>query len=253
MTTIVLGEEERCLEAFVDFDVPLWQCISSDTEFYDITRMNPASATALLVGVAEWVERRSKLGDIKQVDPTMEQDCLTVQKALDAQTLASEKVKDHQEKIESQKIQFETAVKVMLQLKKEKLGKDMDTATWEASEIFTVNKKLVDDWRNGKLEVLEKAHRILLDEEKRLTNELEGLCKQMYEKARVSFDLYQKEHKAAPVEGDVDAGLLHELESLCIDELPASVVPQEVTLTTPGTPAQPAEACFPCMCDIVQV
>ena len=230
--------------------MPLWQLLTSDEDtFIDIDCLRTENDVDLLLyAIVKWCARRESRKDILDMDPDMELDYKKMVDGLDAQEKACAGVEEHEKEVEAFKAKIQATAETMLQMQIAKNGPG-----WEHSEPGKANAKTVEEWKNGKIAVKEKAHRLLMDEDYRVTDSLKELSRTMYYKARTAFMRYLKKTPLPPPgvarqspgatsatlpPMSVDDPLLKELEDLCSSECGGTPA------LPPTVPVLNAEVCF---------
>ena len=218
MTTLDFGAEATP-SLTVDeqeLDQKLWQVVFG-REWMDIESLDYEVS---LEKVFNWAGRRRTLLDVKTVDAELSHECSLVIQAMDEDESHWQRLCEKAQEKKDAKKKLEAAATKMMAMHRDKIVKSGYQGNPNDSELYKLNQKTVDEWVLAKIDILEKAHRILADEHAQKLETLRVACVALYERAKNAYLAYVKSQDASME--NVDDDLLKELQSLSIDEVPLS-------------------------------
>lgn len=167
----------------------------------------------LLPDTVAWCERRVHQGDVAAVDPGLAGNLASVMEAKCACETVGEKVKANQVSRDQLSGPLETTTRQFLDKRVKALLDGGYQGVPEEHQEFVSSKKALAQWVAQKMEVFDKAHMCLLDEQEATKDVLFNAYNAMIEKAEKLLHYHRK--NTTPVETPtVDDAVMEELDTM---------------------------------------
>lgn len=206
MTTMPLGAvDESDVDAALaeSYDKPLWKALFLDTP--DDGHDDPEH---FRVPTGHWLDRRHDLRDISTVDPSMEE-CYSKFYDLKMQlSRAEQKVMDKETEMKINVNKLDVAVQTMVARQRSLMASSGNECP-DDTPLFKVHKQNIEAWRKNKIDVINQAFGILLNERDRLQRCLSDAVLRMIEESYMVYLNNVAPHQSAEIP---DLGLMKELE-----------------------------------------
>lgn len=203
LTTLGLGHvDDREAQRAVDakYDVPLWQSLFDGLEGEHVTTQS------LLKPTSFWVDTRIEKGDIDTIDPGMKEAVDIAEKMIHELEVQGGGIEQSTLKKDAQICKIIATADAMIETQRKQCS--------ENSDRFRVNHANVMQWKQNKIELLNKAHQCAVDERCALQEKLDNHLESM---VTAAYEIWTKQNNINPCVTEVDCydtDLMQELESI---------------------------------------
>ena len=206
LTTLPLGavDESDVDAALADsYDKPLWKVLFLDTP--DDGHSDPEH---FRVPTGHWLDRRHELRDISKVDPSMEESYSKIYDLKNQLNKAELKVNDQDTEMKIAMNKLDVAAETMLGRQRSIIASSGNVCP-DDTPLFKVHKQNIEAWRKNKMDVMNQAFGILLNDRDRLQRGLNDAVIRMIEESYMVYLNSAVPHQSSEVP---DLGLMKELE-----------------------------------------
>ena len=225
VTTLPLGavDESEVDTALVEsYDKPLWKVL-----FVDTPDDNHSDPEHFRVPTGHWLDRRHDLRDISTVDPSMEESYCKFYNLRVRHSQAEQQVMEKETELKTAVNKLDVAAASMLGRQRSLIASSGNECP-DDTPLFKVHQQNIEAWRKSKIDVMNQAFGILLNERDQLHRCLTDVVLRMIEESYMVYLNNVVPHQSSEIP---DLGLMKELENWLHDSGVSQACPNNLMIS----------------------